>query len=761
MAEQFENPGKGSGKRKTPYVDEYGEDLTAEAAKGNLDPIIGREKEVYRICQILSRRKKNNPIILGDPGVGKTALVEAIAQRIVDKKVARTLLKKRVISINISNIVAGTKYRGEFEERMKNIVDELKNNKDIIVFIDELHTIVGAGGVSGSLDASNILKPALARGQVQCIGATTLDEYRENIEDDGALTRRFQEVFIDPPSEEDTIEILQKIKGNYEEYHAVEYTDDAIEACVTLSTRYITSRELPDKAIDLLDESGAKVHLSEIKVPVHIKKAEMEVESITLDKLKAVEEQDYEKAAHFRDKEIQSKNRIEGKITAWEKSLRDKKKKVTAEDIAETISQATGIPVTRMTGDESKIILAMETELKKMIIGQDQAVDALSKVIKRSRTGVSSAKKPIGSFMFLGPTGVGKTETVKAITNYYFGSEDHLIRIDMSEYMEKFAVSRLIGSPPGYVGHEDGGQLTEQVRRRPYSVVLFDEIEKAHPDVFNTLLQVLDEGRLTDSLGRTVDFTNTIIIMTSNVGAKKVSEFGTGIGFETKKSSIAGRKAHTEAIIAKELKNKFAPEFLNRLDDIILFDGLKEEHVIEIAELEEAINDEEPKPDETTESEPTTEPVKEKEEDPEKEESEETTEDDTNDESVDDKQVEDEPKKEEKPQPVIVEKKEPTETEIQEKKESRKEKIKQLIADKIAEMTKQVNDADTIEEQMILQAKLVALIAFVPDFDYGEKDVPDIYFYPPKPTVDHEFARWFVNDPTFGVMEDLQYPNLR
>ena len=585
MAEQFENPGKG-GKRKTPYVDEYGEDLTAEAAKGNLDPIIGREKEVYRICQILSRRKKNNPIILGDPGVGKTALVEAIAQRIVDKKVARTLLKKRIVSINISNIVAGTKYRGEFEERMKLIVEELKNNKDIIVFIDELHTIVGAGGVSGSLDASNILKPALARGQVQCIGATTLDEYRENIEDDGALTRRFQEVFIDPPSEEDTIEILQRIKGNYEDYHAVEYTDDALEACVSLSTRYITSRELPDKAIDLMDESGAKVHLSEIKVPVHIKRAETEVEALTLDKLKAVEEQDYEKAAHFRDKEIQSKNLIEKKISAWEKSLRDKKKKVTAEDIAETISQATGIPVTRMTGDESKIILAMETELKKMIIGQDQAVDALSKVIKRSRTGVSSAKKPIGSFMFLGPTGVGKTETVKAITNYYFGSEDHLIRIDMSEYMEKFAVSRLIGSPPGYVGHEDGGQLTEQVRRRPYSVVLFDEIEKAHPDVFNTLLQVLDEGRLTDSLGRTVDFTNTIIIMTSNVGAKKVSEFGTGIGFETKKSSIAVRKAHTEAIIAKELKNKFAPEFLNRLDDVVLFDQLKHEDILQIVDIE-------------------------------------------------------------------------------------------------------------------------------------------------------------------------------
>tara|TARA_B100000768_G_scaffold654_1_gene778 strand:- start:6430 stop:8433 length:2004 start_codon:yes stop_codon:yes gene_type:complete len=585
MAEQFENPGKG-GKRKTPYVDEYGEDLTAEAAKGNLDPIIGREKEVYRICQILSRRKKNNPIILGDPGVGKTALVEAIAQRIVEKKVARTLLKKRIISINISNIVAGTKYRGEFEERMKLIVEELKNNKDIIVFIDELHTIVGAGGVSGSLDASNILKPALARGQVQCIGATTLDEYRENIEDDGALTRRFQEVFIDPPSEEDTVEILQRIKGNYEDYHAVEYTDEALEACVTLSTRYITSRELPDKAIDLMDESGAKVHLSEIKVPLHIKRAETEVEGVTADKLKAVEEQDYEKAAHFRDKELKAKSMIENKIIAWEKSLRDKKKKVTSEDIAETISQATGIPVTRMTGDESKIILAMETELKKMIVGQDQAVDALSKVIKRSRTGVSSAKKPIGSFMFLGPTGVGKTETVKAITSYYFGSDDHLIRIDMSEYMEKHAVSRLIGSPPGYVGHEDGGQLTEAVRRKPYSVILFDEIEKAHPDVFNTLLQVLDEGRLTDSLGRTVDFTNTIIIMTSNVGAKKVSEFGMGIGFETKKSSIAGRKAHTEAIIAKELKNKFAPEFLNRLDDVVLFDQLKHEDILQIVNIE-------------------------------------------------------------------------------------------------------------------------------------------------------------------------------
>jgi len=570
---------------KTPLIDQFGEDLTAQAAEGKLDPIIGRDKEVYRICQILSRRKKNNPIILGDPGVGKTALVEAIAQRIVDKKVAMTLTGKRVISLNMSTIVAGTKYRGEFEERMKKIVDELKANPDIIIFVDEIHTMVGAGGVSGSLDASNILKPALARGQVQCIGATTLDEYRENIETDGALTRRFQEVFIDPPSIEDSIEILNRIKDNYEEYHAVEYTDEALKACVELSDRYVTSRELPDKAIDLMDEAGAKVHLSQVKMPEHIKEAEKNIEVVKSQKLSAVEEQDYEKAAKFRDAEIKQRDLIDKTIADWQSDLRINRRPVTYDDIAETISDATGIPISRMTDDESKVITDMEAKLKSMIIGQDTAVTGLCKVIKRSRAGVSSSKKPIGSFMFIGPTGVGKTETVKALANYYFGDEDSIIRIDMSEYQEKFNVSKLIGSPPGYVGHESGGQLTEQVRRKPYSVVLFDEVEKAHPDTFNTLLQVLDEGRLTDSLGRTVDFTNTIIIMTSNVGAKKVSDFGAGIGFESH-SSMATQKSHVESIIRKELKNKFAPEFLNRLDDMILFNSLSKDNMMEIVDIE-------------------------------------------------------------------------------------------------------------------------------------------------------------------------------
>ena len=574
-----------SKKSTTPFIDQFGEDLTKMAAEGKLDPIIGREKEVYRICQILSRRKKNNPIILGDPGVGKTALVEAIAQRIVDKKVAMTLLNKRIVSLNISNIVAGTKYRGEFEERMKNIVDELKENRDVIVFIDEIHTIVGAGGVSGSLDASNILKPALARGQVQCIGATTLDEYRENIEKDGALTRRFQEIFIDPPSQDDTIEILNRIKPNYEDYHAVVYTDEAIKACVVLSDRYITQRELPDKAIDIMDEAGAKVHLQEVKMPEIIKELEIEADKLKTQKLVAVDQQDYEKAGRFRDLELSKKDEIEKETKKWEETLRLNRKAVTYEDIAETISQATGIPIARMTDDENRIIVEMEKALKAMIIGQDPAVEGLCRVIKRSRTGVSSSKKPIGSFMFIGPTGVGKTETVKALTDYYFGNEDALIRIDMSEYQEKFNVSRLIGSPPGYVGHEEGGQLTEQVRRKPYSVVLFDEVEKAHPDIFNTLLQVLDEGRLTDSLGRTIDFTNTIIIMTSNVGAKRVAEFGAGIGFSSATSKTS-QKMEMETVIRKELKNKFAPEFLNRLDEIVLFEGLKEEHVLQIADIE-------------------------------------------------------------------------------------------------------------------------------------------------------------------------------
>ena len=579
-----ERPGRGK-KKGTPFLDTFGEDLTKLASEGKLDKIIGRDKEVFRICQILSRKKKNNPIILGDPGVGKTAIVEAIAQRIVLKKVPRLLLNKKVVSLNMTTIVAGTKYRGEFEERMKMIVDELKKSPDIIVFIDEIHTLVGAGGVSGSLDASNILKPALARGSVQCIGATTLDEYRENIEDDGALTRRFQEVFVDPPSGEETIEILSRIKDSYEDHHNVTYTDEAIKACVKLSERYLKSRELPDKAIDLMDETGARKNLEDVKVPAAIKKLEEELKKCGDDKMSAVKQQDYEKAAYCRDHEIEIRSKIETENTKWEESLKKKKKPVTEEDVAETISLQTGIPLTRLSGDELNMVLNMEKELKENIIGQDKAIEVLSRVIKRTRAGVASHKRPTGSFMFLGPTGVGKTQTVKALSEYLFGDEDSFIRIDMSEYQEKFNVSRLVGSPPGYVGHEEGGQLTELVRRKPYSVVLFDEIEKAHSDVFNILLQVLDEGRLTDSLGRTVDFTNTIIVLTSNVGARRIADFGTGIGFQSK--GEAGKHSDKiDAIIKKELKNKFSPEFLNRLDEIVLFEELSEDSILEIVDVE-------------------------------------------------------------------------------------------------------------------------------------------------------------------------------
>ena len=579
--------GKNFGKKRkaTPFLDEFGEDLTKAASEGKLDPIIGRDREIYRICQILARRKKNNPIILGDPGVGKTAIIEAIAQRIVNKKVARVLLNKRLISLNMTTIVAGTKYRGEFEERMKNIVEELKMATDVIVFIDEIHTIVGAGGVSGALDASNILKPALARGSVQCIGATTLDEYRESIEEDGALTRRFQEVFVDAPSVEESIEILTRIKDKYEEHHSVEYSAEAIEACVRMSERYIKSRELPDKAIDLLDEAGARTHLLEVKVPAAIKKLELLAENAKEEKKAAVEKQDYEIAATKRDEQINLEAKVQQEIQKWESTLKTKKRQVTIDDIAETVSMQTGIPVTRLGADDMKMIKNMATYIKESIIGQDSAVEALSKVIKRSRTGVATSKQPTGSFMFLGPTGVGKTETVKALAEYMFGDTDAMIRIDMSEYQEKFNVSRLIGSPPGYVGHEDGGQLTEAVRRKPYSVVLFDEVEKAHPDIFNTLLQVLDEGRLTDSSGRVVDFTNTIIVLTSNVGARKLADFGTGIGFSTS-SSMLEEQSKMDGIIKKELKNKFSPEFLNRLDDIIVFDQLGSEDVIKIVDIE-------------------------------------------------------------------------------------------------------------------------------------------------------------------------------
>ena len=571
--------------KKIGILETYGEDLTEAARNGELDPIVGRDDEIKRICQVLSRRKKNNPIILGDAGVGKTAIVEAIAQRIVNKKVARTLFNKRIISVNISSLVAGTKYRGEFEERMKTLVDELKANKNVIVFFDEIHTLVGAGGVSGSLDASNILKPSLSSGKIQCIGATTLDEYRENIEKDAALTRRFQEIMVDPPSEEETIEILNRLKESYEDYHGVEYSDAAIRACVEMSNRYITQRELPDKAIDVMDEAGAKIHIRDILVPTSIKKLEEIIAQHSLKKKDAVSKQNYEDAAKFRDLELNKNDELKKKIKTWENSLKNERKPVTKEHIAAIIEHTTGIPVTSLTDEDTDIMINMEDTLHKSIIGQDDAVSAVCKVIKRSRAGVSSANKPIGSFMFIGPTGVGKSHLVKYLTGEYFGSEDNLIRIDMSEYQQSFNVSKLIGSPPGYVGYEAGGQLTEAVRRKPYSVILFDEVEKAHPDIFNTLLQVLDEGRLTDSLGRTVDFTNTVIVMTSNIGAKKAADFGGGIGFDTTHKSST-EKSRIESIIRKELKNKFAPEFLNRLDDVVLFNHLEEEDILKIVNIE-------------------------------------------------------------------------------------------------------------------------------------------------------------------------------
>lgn len=576
---------KATTRKKTPYIDQFGEDFTELAREGKLDPLIGREYEINRICQILSRRRKNNPIILGDPGVGKSAIVEGIAQRIADKQVPHTLLNKRIVSISMTDLVAGTKYRGDFEERMKMLVDELRLNTDVIIFIDEFHTIMGAGGVSSALDASNILKPALSRGQVQCIGATTLDEYREYIEDDGALMRRFQEVFVDPPSNEETLEIINRIKPKYEEHHAVIYTEEAIQACVRLAERYITSREMPDKAIDVLDEAGAKVHLIGVEVPKEIKAMEKSIEQYKLKKLEAVAAQDYEKAAEFRDKELSKKKEVDEKIKEWKKRMSVNRQKVTEKEVEETVASITGIPVAQMTKDEIKKVISLENELKSNIIGQDSAIQSLTRVIKRSRTGVTRGKKPIGSFMFIGGTGVGKTETVKALAEIYFGNRDNLIRIDMSEYMEKFSVSRLTGAPPGYVGYESGGQLTEAVRRKPYSVVLFDEIEKAHPDIFNTLLQVLDDGRLTDSLGRTVDFTNTIIVMTSNIGAKKIAQFGTGIGFKSQAKDL-NRSFEVETIIKNELKNRFPPEFLNRVDEIVLFNQLEKDHIMQIVKLE-------------------------------------------------------------------------------------------------------------------------------------------------------------------------------
>jgi ATP-dependent Clp protease ATP-binding subunit ClpC len=571
-------------KSRTPVLDNFGRDVTKQAEEGRLDPIIGRESEIERVSQILSRRKKNNPILIGEPGVGKTAIAEGLALRIIQKKVSRTLFNKRVIMLDMAAIVAGTKYRGQFEERMKAIMTELEKNRDIILFIDEIHTIVGAGGATGSLDASNIFKPALARGELQCIGASTLDEYRQYIEKDGALDRRFQKVLIEPPSVEDTIHILKNISSKYEEFHNVQFTEEAINACVKLSDRYITDRFLPDKAIDVMDEVGARVHLKNIHVPKHIEEMEKKIEEVKEHKNLAVKNQQYERAADLRDEEMRSSRELEAAKARWEDDSKTQRFPVTEEDIAEVVSMMTGIPVNRVAQSESKKLVKMGDDLKGSVIGQDEAIVKITKAIQRNRVGLKDPKKPIGSFIFLGPTGVGKTELAKTLTRYLFDSEDSLVRIDMSEYMEKFSVSRLIGAPPGYVGYEEGGQLTEKVRRKPYCVILLDEIEKAHPDVYNILLQVLDEGQLTDGLGRKVDFKNTIIIMTSNIGVRQLKDFGGGVGFQTK-ARQENNEENNKSVIQNALKRTFSPEFLNRIDDVVVFNGLDKEQIFNIIEI--------------------------------------------------------------------------------------------------------------------------------------------------------------------------------
>ncbi len=574
----------GNVKSKTPVLDNFGRDITRMAELGNLDPIVGREQEIERVSQILSRRKKNNPILIGEPGVGKTAIVEGLALRIVQRKVSRILFDKRVISLDLAALVAGTKYRGQFEERMKAIMNELEKNRDVILFIDEIHTIVGAGGASGSLDASNIFKPALSRGELQCIGASTLDEYRMYIEKDGALDRRFQKVLVDPPSVEETITILNNIRPKYEEFHNVTYDKEAVEACVKLSDRYMTDRLLPDKAIDVMDEVGARVHLKNINVPKNILDLEKKIEDIKLEKNKVVKSQRFEEAASLRDKEKRLGEELEKAKSEWEEEVKHKRYPIHDEDIAEVVSMMTGIPVMRMVEAESEKLRRMGEDLKTMVVGQDDAIAKVVKAIQRNRVGLKDPKKPIGSFIFLGPTGVGKTELTKALARYLFDSEDALIRIDMSEYMEKFSLSRLIGAPPGYVGYEEGGQLTEKVRRKPYSVILLDEIEKAHPDIFNILLQVLDDGQLTDGLGRKVDFKNSIIIMTSNIGARQLKDFGDGVGFATA-AKISNEEENNRAVIERALKRTFSPEFLNRLDDVIIFNTLAEDHINLIVDI--------------------------------------------------------------------------------------------------------------------------------------------------------------------------------
>jgi len=587
--------GKGSGhgssqpgpksKSETPVLDNFGIDLTKAAEDNTLDPIVGREKEIERLAQILSRRKKNNPVLIGEPGVGKSAIVEGLALRIVQRKVSRVLFDKRVITLDLASIVAGTKYRGQFEERMKAILNELSKSTNIILFIDEIHTIVGAGGATGSLDAANMLKPALARGEIQCVGATTLDEYRQHIEKDGALERRFQKVMVDPTSEEETIEILHNIKARYEDHHNVTYTDDAIEACVKLTMRYISDRHLPDKAIDALDESGSRVHISNIVVPNRIIELEKQIENIRNEKIAAVKNQNFEKAASFRDTEKKLIDNLEKEKDNWEKELVKNKETVSEEEVAEVVAMMTGVPVQRIAQAEGARLLKMGDELKKNVIGQDEAIGKIVKSIQRNRAGLKDPNKPIGSFIFLGPTGVGKTQLAKILALYLFDTVDNLIRMDMSEYMEKFSVSRLVGAPPGYIGYEEGGQLTEKVRRKPYSVILLDEIEKAHPDVFHLLLQVLDEGQLTDSLGRRVDFRNTIIIMTSNIGSRQIKDFGQGVGFSTRAKQESASH-HTKSVIQNALKRSFAPEFLNRLDDVVIFNSLTKDDIYKIIDIE-------------------------------------------------------------------------------------------------------------------------------------------------------------------------------
>ncbi|MGA0556841.1 ATP-dependent Clp protease ATP-binding subunit [Larkinella sp. VNQ87] len=575
---------KGSEKSRTPVLDNFGRDLTKLAELGKLDPIVGREKEIERVAQILSRRKKNNPILIGEPGVGKTAIAEGLALRIVQKKVSRVLFGKRVVTLDLASLVAGTKYRGQFEERMKAVMNELEKSPEVILFIDELHTIVGAGGASGSLDASNMFKPALARGDIQCIGATTLDEYRQYIEKDGALARRFQVVMVDATSVEETIEILNNIKDKYEDHHHVNYTQEAVEAAVKLSERYISDRFLPDKAIDVLDEVGARVHISNISVPEDILRLEESIENIKKEKNQVVKSQKYEEAAQLRDKEKRLIDQLERAKQAWEEETKKKRYTVTEENVAEVVAMMTGIPTNRVATNEGAKLLNMAEQLTGRVIGQDKAVLKLVKAIQRTRVGLKDPKKPIGSFIFLGPTGVGKTELAKVLASYLFDKDDALVRIDMSEYMEKFSVSRLVGAPPGYVGYEEGGQLTEKIRRKPYSVVLLDEIEKAHPDVFNILLQVLDDGILTDGLGRRVDFRNTIIIMTSNIGVRDLKDFGTGIGFATRNKS-ENQDEIMKSTIQNALRKAFSPEFLNRLDDVIVFNSLQREDIHKIIDL--------------------------------------------------------------------------------------------------------------------------------------------------------------------------------